>query len=170
MFWLMEGRFRRPTDTTQFATGTEQLVEDESGGTLPAERGKKQKKERLPQTRTYHTMRIAFDASFFLPEKKAMQAYASRYRTHLVLTTEEALREGALEVDLAGVLIRDWSPVRGYWRCKPGKSEKIYINPKDHRHQLVSLATWKARQQQRERHEIQKIIASAYQHAKAPES
>lgn len=170
MFWLMEGRFRRPADTTQFETSTEQLVADVSGGTPPAERGKKQKKERLPRTRTYHTMRIAFDASYFLPEKKAAQEHTSRYKTHLVLTTEEALREGALEVDLAGVLIQDWSTVRGHWRCKPGKDDKIYINPKEHRRQLVSLATWKARQQQRERHEIQKIIASAYSQAKAPES
>jgi hypothetical protein len=164
LFWVMAGKFRRPSDIVPFETFIEKVAEAVSQGpqTTLRQRGHKDKPGKAQIKHEHHVTRVAFDGSYFRPAKKAPGSRPSRYETHLVLTTEEALQEGALEVDLDGVLIKDWSSVRGYWRETIGKYHQ-YIEPKERRSQLISLSTWKARQKKREFHETQKIIASAYQ-------
>ncbi len=169
VFWILAGKFRKGFDRGGFETFTEKLVEEvpSSGPTSDAgvgkDKGKRHHRQQKAGEREYTVTRVTFDASYFRPARSARGSHASRYTTYLVLTTEEALREGALEIDLEGVLIKDWSPVGEYWRRRPGEQEKTqYVGPRARRTQLVSLATWKARQLKREQHQVQKVIASTF--------
>lgn len=151
-FWVMCGKFRKADDTRPFET---------TMLTLPVE--SKATPERAKTTadkpRTYRVTTISFDASYFLPEAPPSRKTGALKDQYLVLTVEEALAEGAIEVDLDGVLIRDFGAVRGYHRRRPGRQEKQYIEPKDRRAQYISLRRWKARRWGDERH-VTDVIAS----------
>ena len=43
-----------------------------------------------------------------------------------------------------------------------GGGDTLYVTAKEKRGQLVSLATWKARQRAREYHSIQRLLASTF--------
>jgi len=145
MFWVLSGKFRKADDSTEFETMTLMLPSEHQ---TCAAQGDGQ----CDQPRPYQVQLVAFDASYFkaaAPPQEEHGALADRY---IVLTDQQALAEGAMEVDMDGVLIRDFGPVRGYYRRKPGQQEKQYIAPIDRRAQYVSLRRWKAREQGTEHH------------------
>jgi hypothetical protein len=52
-----------------------------------------------------HAVIVRYDASYFQPHQSG--THRSLQENHIILTTEEALREGCLELDMDGVLIKD---------------------------------------------------------------
>ena len=179
MFWIMAGKFRKAQENEDFESfsvtiSTQDMSPDPVSSSQRQEQSKKKKSNRKHAQktldRTYAAQRIAFDASYFTSSpRKSRGIHSSRSDTHLVLTHEEAVREGALQVDMEGILIRDWSSVRGYWRRKrKGGTDTRYVAAKEKRGQLISLATWKARQRAREYHSIQRILASTFSFAHEP--
>jgi hypothetical protein len=154
MFWVLSGKFRKADDATPFEITTLTLTAELES---PSAQGDAQP----DQPRRYEVQLVAFDASYFknaAPPQHERRALADMY---IVLTDQEALAKGIVEVDMDGVLIRDFGPVRGYYRRKPRCEEKEYIGPKDRRAQYVSLRTWKARQQGQE-HRASDVSASDY--------
>jgi hypothetical protein len=163
VFFLgIEGKLRRPSDTTPFE---ELEVPFEQKG-MPA--GKRHKgKVRNAKPRLYHATIIRYDASYFQPARRRGKRGSLR-DSHIVLTTEEALKEGALELDMDGVLIRDTTPRAAFTRqlVHPRfKKAEAQVKFKPDMPQLVSLRTWKARREAREAalHKQKDVYASAYE-------
>lgn len=151
-FWVMCGKFRRADDTRPFETTTMTLPVESAATPARA-------KTASDKPRTYQVTTISFDASYFQPVPPPPRKTGALKDQYLVLTVEEALAERAMEVDLDGVMIRDFGAVRGYYRRRPGRQEKQYIEPKDRRAQYISLRRWKARQRGDERH-VTDVLAS----------
>lgn len=152
MFWVLSGKFRKADDPTPFETTILTLPTEQEAS---AAQGNNQS----DQPRSYQVQLVAFDASYFKATAAPQEEHEALADSYIVLTGEEALAEEAMDVDMDGVLIRDFGPVRGYYRRKPRQREKEYIGPKTRRAQYVSLRTWKARQQGRE-HRTTSVAAS----------
>ena len=156
-FLEIQGKLRSVDDTTRF---------DELE--LPFECGKQQKgKGQSRKSRRYHATVVRFDASYFRPTKRRGKR-GSLQDSHIVLTTEEALKEGVLDLDMDGVLIRDTTPRTSFTRhlVHPRfKKSEAYVKFKEAMPQLVSLATWKARRVDREKtaHRQTDVYASEYE-------
>jgi len=154
MFWVLSGKFRKADDQAPFKTTLPALPADSEASTAKGN-------DQSNQPRSYQAQMIAYDASYFKPAVTPQGRQGTLKDRYLVLTAEEALAEGAIEIDLDGVLIRDFGPVSGYHRRKPGRQEKQYIAPKNSRAQYVSLRTWKAREERRA-HRVTALEASEY--------
>jgi hypothetical protein len=166
---LRTGHFRRYDDTTEFEERILTLPDEESSK-------KKKGKDRPRKTpRTYKARILSLDASYFTPATTQKKRRGALEQDHLLLTHEEALAEGALEVNLPGVLILDFVDVRGYTRIlrdpryyggqTPSESalKKVTVPPKKDRRQYITLENWKARQRMQQQHKQERITASAYE-------
>jgi hypothetical protein len=165
VFFLgIQGKLRRADDTTSF----EELdvpFEEEQKGTPGGKRHKG--KARSTKPRLYRATVVRYDASYFQPARRRGKR-GSLLKSHIVLTTEEALKEGALDVDMDGVLIRDTTPRTAFTRqlVHPRfKKSEAQVKFKPDMPQLVSLATWKARREAKGEalHKQTAVYASAYE-------
>ena len=160
----IQGKLRKHDDTTSFEEIDLPFSPDGervTGGSK-AKKGKSDRK-----TRRYHATIIRYDASYFKPAKRRGKR-GSLLESHIVLTTEEALREGALQVDLDGVLIRDTAPRAAHTRTLVHprfKKSHADVRFKPDMPQLISLSTWKARREARQEalHKQEDVYASAYE-------
>ncbi len=163
-FLSIQGKLRRTDDTTSFEE-LEIPFEDEQKS---ANGGKRHKgKARSTKPRLYQATIVRYDASYFRPARRRGKR-GSLLESHIVLTTEEALKEGALELDMDGVLIRDTTPRTAFTRqlVHPRfKKSEAQVKFKPDMPQLVSLKTWKARREGREEalHKQTAVYASAYE-------
>jgi hypothetical protein len=165
LFWMMQGKFRRVGDTQHFEEFT--LAPSSESENTPRGKHKKDKEKGPSRAKTFHATIMQFDASYLKPASKRGKR-GSLLDTHIVLTTEEALREGAMEIDMNGVLIRDFTYRAGFTRhlVHPRfKKTEATVKAKEDMPQLFSLATWKARQKQRMEalHKQEAMYASAYE-------
>ena len=155
-FLEIQGKLRSVDDTTRF----EELEIPFEGGKQPKGKGQSRK------SRRYHATVVRFDASYFRPTKRRGKR-GSLQDSHIVLTTEEALKEGVLDLDMDGVLIRDTAPRAAFTRhlVHPRfKKSEAHVKFKEAMPQLVSLATWKARRVDREKtaHRQTDVYASEF--------
>lgn len=163
-FLEIQGKLRRVDDTTTFEE-LEVPFEDEQ---KVAAGGKHHKgKSHSRNVRRYHATVVRYDASYFRPHKRRGKRGSLR-ESHIVLTTEEALKEGALDLDMDGVLIRDTTSRAAFTRhlIHPRfKKSEAHVKFKEAMPQLVSLATWKARREDREEiaHRQTDVYASTYE-------
>jgi hypothetical protein len=170
----MQGKFRRVGDAQPFEEL--ELSFSQERETTPRGKHQKGKEKRPPRTRPqrFQVTIIRYDASYLKPASKRGKR-GSLLDSHIVLIAEEALREGAMEIDMNGVLIRDFTYRAGFTRhlVHPRfKKAEATVKPKEDMPQLVSLATWKARQKQRMEavHKQEVLYASAYEEPREGEA
>jgi hypothetical protein len=160
----IQGKLRRAEDTSSFEEFDLPFEEEQQGAP-----GSKRHKGRPGggKVRAYHATVVRYDASYFKPVRSRGRRGPLR-DSHIVLTTEEALREGALELDMDGVLIRDTAPRAAFTRhfVHPRyKKAEAHVNFRPDKPQLVSLATWKARRMPPHEalHRQEDVYASVYE-------
>jgi hypothetical protein len=164
LFYMLQGKFRRIEDTQPFEELELHLTEEKKAKSSLKGKSKKRSPEKA---RTFHTTIVKYDASYFKPSTKRGKR-GSLIESHIVLTTEEAIREGVMEVDMEGVLVRDFTYRAGFTRhlVHPRfKKTETTVKPKGDMPQLVTLATWKARQTRRMEavHKQEDVYASDYE-------
>jgi hypothetical protein len=172
LFWAIQGKFRRVEDSQSFEELELPFMEEKTGKRRKQQKGR-EKRFSGEKSRRYHVTIVRYDASYFKPVKNRGRR-SSLLDSHIVLTTEEALKEGVMDVDMSGVLIRDFTYRSGFTRhlVHPRfKKSEVQVKPKEEMPQLVTLATWKARQKQRMEalHKQADIYASTYEEGSTKE-
>jgi hypothetical protein len=167
LFWIMQGKFRRVDDTQPFEELALRFSEEKGSASRGKQQRGKEKGASRTKSTTFHATIVKFDASYFRPASKRGRR-GSLLDSHIVLTTEEAIREGVMDIDMDGVLIRDFgyrSAFTRHFRHQRFKKTETQVKAKEDMPQLISLATWKARQKQRLEalHRQEVIYASAYE-------
>lgn len=161
MLDVRAGKFRQERDTRG---------NDKSTGIIETVTPPKNKRDKPHKTRKVHqTETVSYDVSYFKRRKEHITG-GPLQDNHLVLSVEEALREGALELDLDGVLIRYPRGVRAHTRKivdKDGVDRVIDVKGKDDKIYYVTLAHWKGYQEKREEEQkkrrVEDIRASRYE-------
>jgi hypothetical protein len=158
--WILEGKFRHAHDTAP-APVHEQVVE-----VHPAIASQKRRT-------SYRGEIVRFDSSYF--RAPTQRPGVPLLAAHSIVSSEEA--ESLGEVDAENILIEDFTDVGGYKRTLrdkryypegkvPAREEdlrRVDVRGKEHKRVYISVARWRAREEQRSKRRKQTLVyASDY--------